>query len=155
MPADARPQVVIAAGRDRPPVGVPQQLPVRRGVPVLAVLRQAAHQGGGDRLPADRLALLPQQHQALVRVQIGRPQGQGPAAAAGCLGMQPQQQRVQLWIITRGRGDLVDLGQPGLGHGAAGGRQPPRLGHLAGRIAGLADQAVLDRPLVQAAQRGH
>ncbi len=53
---------------DRPPVGVPQELPVRRGMPLLAVLDEAAHQGGGDRLPADRLAFFPRQDQALVRV---------------------------------------------------------------------------------------
>jgi hypothetical protein len=29
--------------------------------------------------------------------------------------MQPENQRVQLWIVTRLRGDLVDLGQPGIG----------------------------------------
>jgi hypothetical protein len=75
VPADAGPQVVIAAVGDRPPAGVPQQLPVRRGMSILAVLDQTAHQGGGDRLPADRLALLPQQDQALVRIQIPRTQG--------------------------------------------------------------------------------
>jgi hypothetical protein len=67
---------------DRPPVGVPQQLPVRRGMPLLAVLDQAAHQGGRDRLPADRLALFPQQDQALVRVQVPRAQGERAAAPA-------------------------------------------------------------------------
>ena len=60
VPADPAPQVVIAAVGDRPPAGVPQQLPVRRGMPLLAVLDEAGHQGGRDRLPADRLALLPQ-----------------------------------------------------------------------------------------------
>src|SRR5208282_6068100 len=56
VPADAGPQVVIPAGGDRAPAGVPQQLPVWRGVPLLAVLDQAGHQGGGDRLPSDRFA---------------------------------------------------------------------------------------------------
>jgi hypothetical protein len=41
----------------------------------LAVPDEAGHQGGGDRLPAHRLALLPQQDQALVRVQVVRAQG--------------------------------------------------------------------------------
>ena len=38
VPADPGPQVVVAAGGDRPPVGVPQQLPAVRGVALLAVL---------------------------------------------------------------------------------------------------------------------
>ncbi len=75
VPSDAGPQVVIAAGGDRLPARVAQQLPVRRGVAFLAVLHEAGHQGGGDRLPAHRLALLPQQDQALVSVEIGRAQG--------------------------------------------------------------------------------
>jgi hypothetical protein len=29
--------------------------------------------------------------------------------------MQPEDQRVQLWVVTCLRGDLVDLGQPGIG----------------------------------------
>jgi hypothetical protein len=94
LPADPSPQVVVPAGPDRPPVGVPQQLPAGRGMALLTVPHEAGHQGGGDRLPAHRLALLPQQDQALVRVQIGRAQGQRAATAARGLGVQPQQQRV-------------------------------------------------------------
>ena len=60
------------------PVGVPQQLPVRRGMPLPAVLDQPGHKGRGDRLPADRLALLPQQDQALVGVQIRRRSASAP-----------------------------------------------------------------------------
>ena len=128
--ADPGPQAVIAAGGDRPPVGVAQQLPARRGVPLLAVLDQAGHQGGRDRLPADRLALLPQQDQALVRVQVPRPQRQRAAAAAGGLGVQPQEQRVQLRVIARRRGDLVDLAPAGCpappgGWTAGGAAWPP------------------------------
>jgi hypothetical protein len=51
-------------------------------MPLLAVLDQAAHQGGGDRLPADSLALFPQQDQALVRIKIPRAQRQRTAAPA-------------------------------------------------------------------------
>jgi hypothetical protein len=91
VPADPGPQVVIAAVGDRPPVRVSHQLPVLRGVPLLAVLGQAGHQGWGDRLPADRLAFLPEQDQALVRVQVPRPQGQRAAAPAGGLSVQSQQ----------------------------------------------------------------
>jgi hypothetical protein len=52
-------------------------------MPLLAMLDKAGHQGGGDRLPADRLALLPQPDHALVRVEIIRAQREGAAAAAG------------------------------------------------------------------------
>jgi hypothetical protein len=52
-------------------------------MPLAAVLDEPAHQGGGDRLPAHRLALFPQQDQALIRVQIIRAQRQRAAAAAG------------------------------------------------------------------------
>jgi hypothetical protein len=116
-PPDAIPQVVIPPAGDRLTAGVAEQLPVLRGVTLLAVLDQAGHQGGGDRLPAHRLTLLRQQDQALVRVQVGRAQGQRAAAAARGLGVQPQQQRVQVRVVARGSGDLVDLGQPDVGDG--------------------------------------
>jgi hypothetical protein len=58
LPAEAGPQVVIPSAGDRAAVGVAQQLPIRRGVPLTAVLDEPAHQSGRDRLPADRLALL-------------------------------------------------------------------------------------------------
>jgi Aldo/keto reductase family len=61
---------------------------------------------------------------------------------------------VQLGIIARARGRLVDLCQPGLRHGPPGGRQPPRLGYFPRRVVRLGDQPVLNRPLVQAPQRG-
>jgi len=155
MPADPHPQVVIPPGGDRPPVGVPQQLPVRLGVPLAAVLDQAGHQRGGDRLPADRLAFFPQPDQALVRVQVPRPQGQRAATAARGFGMQAEDQRVQLRIVARRRGDVVDLRQPVIRQCAAGGRQASRFGYLAGRVVGLGDQSVVHGALVQAAQRGH
>ena len=101
----------------------------------------------------DATPLFPQQDQALVRVQVGRAQGQRAAAAAGRLGMQPQQQRIQLWVITRGRGGLVDLRQPGVRHGPAGSRQAARLGDLPRRVVCLGDQPVVDGTLVQAAER--
>jgi hypothetical protein len=95
-----------------------------------AVLDEAGHQGWGDRLPADRLALLPQQDQALLRVQIPRPQRQRATAPAGRLGVEPQQQGVQLRIVARSRGDLVDLCQPDIRQRPPGSRQAPRLSHL-------------------------
>src|ERR1035441_8374143 len=44
-------------------------------------------------------ALLPQQDQALVRIQVPRAQRQRAAAAAGGLTVQPEQQGVQLRVI--------------------------------------------------------
>ena len=71
------------------------------------ILRPGAHQGRGDRLPADCLALLPQPDQALVRIQIIRPQGQRAGTPARGLGVQPQQEGVQLRVVTCGRGDFI------------------------------------------------
>jgi hypothetical protein len=58
-------------------------------MPLLAMLDEAGHQGGGDRLPAD-LAFSRQPDQALVRVEIIRAQREGAAPAAGGLGMKPE-----------------------------------------------------------------
>ena len=110
--ADPGPQAVIAAGGDRPPVPVAEQLPARRGVPPLAVLGEPGHQGGRDRLPADGLPFLAQPDQALAGVEVIGPQRERPAAPAGGLGVQPQQQRIQLWIIAAVCGGLADLGEP-------------------------------------------
>jgi hypothetical protein len=139
---------------NRAAVRVAQQLPVGRGVPLLAVLEGAGRQSGGDRLPADRLALLPQQDQALLRIQILRAAGPVRRRGGG-LGMQAEYQRVQLRVIARGRSDLVDLGKSVVWQRAAGGRQAPRPGHLARRVVGPDDQPVVHTALVQAAQRGH
>jgi hypothetical protein len=50
---------------------------------------------GDDWLPADCLAFFPEQDQALLAVEVGRAQAQGAAAAAGGLGVQPEDQRVE------------------------------------------------------------
>jgi hypothetical protein len=63
---------------------------------------QGGHQGGGDRLPADRLALFPEQDQALDLVQVLGAQRERATAAAGGLGVQPQDQRVDSWRVTSG-----------------------------------------------------
>lgn len=111
--AEARPEVVVASAGDRRTTGVAQQRAVLDGAAVLGVVVQVGHQGGGDRLPAHGLALLPQEDQTLVRVEIARAQRQGAAATAGGFGVQPQQERVQGGVVAGGRGDVVDLGQPG------------------------------------------
>ena len=104
------PQAVIAAGGNRPPVPVAQQLPAGRGVPLLAMLGEPGHQGRRDRLPADGLPFLAQPDQALAGVDVIGPQRERPAAAAGGLGVQPQQQRVEFGIVAAVRGGLADLG---------------------------------------------
>ncbi len=153
MPADADPQPVITAVSDWPPVGVAQQPPVRRGVPFPGVADEPGHEREGDRLPADRLALLPEQDQALLSVQVQGAQRERAAAPAGGLGVQPQDHRVKFGVIARGGGDLVDLRQPGAGHGPAGGRQAAGLGHLPCGVVPLVDQPVVLGVPVQAAQR--
>jgi hypothetical protein len=47
---------------------------------------QGGHQGGGDRLPADRLALFPQQDQALLAVQVGWAKGDSHRLAEALTG---------------------------------------------------------------------
>ena len=66
-------------------------------------------------------------------------QREGAAAAAGGLGVQPQDQHIEFRVIACGGGDLVDLRQPGIGDGPAGGRQAARLVDLAGRVVLLAE----------------
>jgi len=83
-----------------------------------------------------------------------RAQREGAAATAGGLGVQPEDQRVEFGVIARGGGDLVDLRQPGVGHGPAGGRQAAWLGHLAGWVVPLVDEPIVLGVLVQAAKRG-
>jgi hypothetical protein len=141
--ADALKQAVVAPVGERLAIAVAQQLPVPRGVPFLAVPDQRGHQSGGDRLPAERLALFPEQDQALLRVQVQRAQREGAASPAGGLGVQPQDQRVELMVIARGRGDLVDLRQLSVGDGPAGGGQPAGLVDLASRVVLVVDHAVV------------
>jgi hypothetical protein len=79
------------------------------------------HQRGRDRLPPHGLALLAQPDQALLRIEIGRPQCEGSAAPTSGLGVQAQEQGVEGWVVAGGRGDLVDLRHAGFGHGLARG----------------------------------
>ena len=53
MPAEAVPQVVIAAVGDAAAVAVAQQLPVGGRVTIPGVPEQGGHEGGGDWLPPD------------------------------------------------------------------------------------------------------
>jgi hypothetical protein len=82
-------------------------------------------------LPAHGFALLPQPDEALIGVQIGRAQGEGAAAPARGLGVQAQEQRVEGRVVAGADGYLVDLGEAGVGYGAAGRGQPSGLGDLA------------------------
>ena len=66
------------------------------------------------------VAFLAQLDQALLGIEVLRAQRQRAAGAAGGLGVQAQQQRVQLRVITGGRRRVVDLGQPLVGD------RPPR-----------------------------
>lgn len=118
------------------------------------VALQVVHEGGRDRLPAHGLALLAQEDQALVRVQILRAHGEGTAAAACGLGVQAQQQRVQGGVVARGGGDMVDLSELGIGDRATGGGQPPWFVDLARGVSSRVDQFVVLGVAVEAAQGG-
>jgi hypothetical protein len=78
------------------------------------VLLEMTHQSGGDRLPAHGLAFLPEQDQALVRIQVRRQQSERAAAAAGRLGMQPENQTVRSRVVAGSRGNVVEVRQPGV-----------------------------------------
>jgi len=77
---------------------------------------------------------------------------QRAAAAARGLGVQPQDQRVEFGIVAV-RGSLADLGEPVVGDGPAGRRQPAGLVHLPGRVLVLGDEPVVLGVPVQATQR--
>jgi hypothetical protein len=77
-------------------------------------------------------------------VEVGRAQGERAGAAAGGLGAQPQDQRVELGVVAGGGSDLVDLRQPKVGRGTrfpgsavrSSGDRPKRAGPAAARAAG-------------------
>jgi hypothetical protein len=96
-----------------------------------------------------------QPDQALLGIQIARQQGQGAAAAAGGLHVQPQEQRVERWVVAGGCGDLGELVEPVVGQRHAGASQPARFGYSRRRVLGFSKDAISDRVVIQAAQRGN
>jgi hypothetical protein len=101
--------VFVSAVGDRLAGVVAQQPPIWGRTPLPRVVLKVDHERRGHRLPPLGVALLPQQDQALVRVQVGRAQGERPATPAGGLRVQPQQQGVQRRVVAGRGGDLVDL----------------------------------------------
>ncbi len=132
---EALPEVIVSAGADGTATPIAQQLPGRLWGPLVTVLEQTLHQGGGHRLPSNRLALLPQPHEALVDIEIGGAQRQRTAATARGLEMQPKKQEVEIGVIARRPGNLVDLSNTIIGKRPARARQPARFGHDDGGIA--------------------
>jgi hypothetical protein len=104
------------------------------------------------RAATGRSRFLAQQDQALPGIEVLRAQRQRAAAAAGGLGVQAQQQRVQLRVITGGRRRVVVLGQARADDRPAGRGQAARLVHFPGGVVGWVDQAVFLGVLVHAAQ---
>ena len=62
-------------------------------------------------MPALGVALLPEQDQALVDVQVLQAQGEGSAAAAGGFGVHAQEQGVEGGVVAGGGGGVVDLAE--------------------------------------------
>ena len=83
-----------------------------RSRPFPGVPEQGRHESGRDRLPPDGLAFFAQQDQALLGIEVLRAQRQRAAPAAGGLGVQAQQQRVQLRVITYGHDNAFIHGSP-------------------------------------------
>src|SRR6266536_1579346 len=140
--AESVPEVVIAAIGDGFAVGVAQQRTGGvGGAAVFGVAEQMIHQGGGDRLPAHRFPLLPQTDEVPGGVEVLGAQVQGTAAAAGGLGVQPQQQGVEFGVVAGGARDGVDLGESGVGERGTGRGQPAGFGDLASGVVSGCDQA--------------
>jgi hypothetical protein len=69
------------------------------------VCDQVGHQCRWNWLSALCPALLVQPDQALPGIEVFRGQRQRAAAPAGCLGVQPDDQRVKGWVVARGCGN--------------------------------------------------
>jgi hypothetical protein len=129
MASQSLPEVVVAPGADRPAVGVPQQGPAwGEATPAFPVGQQMRHQGGGYGLPAHRLAFLVQLDKTMLGIQVFRHARQGTAAAAGGLGMQPQEESIEGRVISCSRGDTEDLFEAAVWQCGARAAQPARLG---------------------------
>ena len=147
----ARHAVVIAAGGDRPSVGVAEQLP-SGGAPLLGVLVQVGHQRRGHRLPTHGPALLAESNEALIGVEVDRPQGERRAPARS-LGVQAQQQCAESRVVAAGRCNVVDLCEARVGD-RGGSRAAGVAWRPFGRIVAGLDVAVVLGVPVQAAQGG-
>ena len=95
-----------------------------------------------------------QPDQALLGIEIARQERQGAAAAAGSLHVQPQEQRVERRVVAGGCGDLGEFVEPVVGQCHAGASQPARFGYSRRRVLGFGQDAVGDRVVIQAAERG-
>ena len=94
-----------------------------------------------------------QPDQALLGIEIGRQEGQGAAAAAGSLHVQPQEQRVERRVVAGGCGDLGEFVEPVVGQCHAGASQPARFGYSRRRVLSFGKDAVGDRVVIQTAER--
>ena len=86
-------------------------------------------------------------------VEVPGAQGQGAPGAAGRLGVQPQQERVQFRVVARGAGVEVDLAHLRVGQGVPD-RALPRGLAVGGRVLVGLDQPVVFGMSVDTAQRG-
>jgi hypothetical protein len=68
--ADAGPEVVVSAGGDGVPGAVAEQLLGGGAASLLGVVEDGAHEGGGDGLPARGAALLAEEDEALLGVEV-------------------------------------------------------------------------------------
>ncbi len=100
-----------------------------------------------DWLPPDGLAFLARQDQALLGIEVQRVQRQRAAPAAGGLGVQAQQQRVEFRVITCGRRRVVyALRQPALTRADTTGMYSAKVG-VGGVAAGAVSRSAGVRPI--------
>ena len=153
--AEACPDVVVAAGGDGAAVAVAEQLVGGEDSTAGGgVIDQAGGEGWGDGLPAHGVAFLVETHEAEVWVEVLESEGEGAAAAAGGLGVQPQEEGVEDDVIAAGPRGGVDLVEFPSGERAAGVRQPAGFRDTVSGTVLLVNEAVGDRAVVDSAGRG-
>lgn len=135
-------------------VAIAQQPLVGAAAPDFMMPEKCPHQGVGDRLPSLATSFLPQPDQALTRVEIQTPQCQRTADPAGLLGVEAQQQSVELRIVSGASGYLVDFGQNQARDGPAARWPTSGSGQLSGRTATVRNMPVVLGLAIQAPQRG-
>jgi hypothetical protein len=95
-------------------------------------------------LPADGLAFFAQPDQALGGVEVAGSQRQGAGSAAGGLGVQAQQQAVEVGVVAGGCCDVVDRGELLVRNGPASAGEPARFGDPDRGVVGIGEQSVDD-----------
>jgi hypothetical protein len=152
--AQSLPQMVVPPGGNWRAVRVPQQaLAGVQAASAFRVREQVGHQCRRDRLPAIRPALFVQPDQALLGVKIFRGKRQCPAASAGRLGVQSDDQRVKGRVVAGRSRHGAEGAEPAIGKRHTGAAQSARLWNPGRRVLVLGEDVVGDCVVIHAPQR--